>query len=90
MNRFIVVLFALFATINSDPISPSITVGITGIADSTLDSSKPFIDGSKTFVNGEIRDWAASVDEVSSPIIDASTGQRTVIGLSLFCLIFLE
>lgn len=40
----------------------------------------PFIDGSKLFINGEIVDWNGVSDDVTSPIVDASTGERIVVG----------
>merc|ERR1712139_759660 len=43
-------------------------------------AGKPFVDGNKIFVNGQISAWTGSTVDVTSPIVDSSTGQRAVIG----------
>eukprot|EP01035_Chromulina_nebulosa_P020524 gene20524-26620_t len=48
--------------------------------DGPIYSNKPYINGSKILINGEVIDWSGQSDDVTSPIIDQSTGQRTVIG----------
>jgi len=45
-----------------------------------LYSNKPYINGSKILINGEVIDWEGQSEDVTSPIIDQSTGQRTIIG----------
>lgn len=40
----------------------------------------PFVDGAFSFIGGERLAWKGDVTEVTSPIIDASTGKRAVIG----------
>uniref|UniRef100_A0A7S2KU70 Succinate-semialdehyde dehydrogenase, mitochondrial n=1 Tax=Zooxanthella nutricula TaxID=1333877 RepID=A0A7S2KU70_9DINO len=42
--------------------------------------TKPDVDGAFTFIGGERVPWAGDVTEVTSPIVDASTGKRAVIG----------
>mmetsp|Transcript_48970 Transcript_48970/g.126277 ORF Transcript_48970/g.126277 Transcript_48970/m.126277 type:complete len:544 (+) Transcript_48970:82-1713(+) len=42
--------------------------------------TKPFIDGAFKFIGGERVAWTGEVTQVTSPIIDASTGQRAEIG----------
>jgi len=42
--------------------------------------SKPDVDGAFKFVGGERLPWSGDVLDVTSPIVDQSTGQRTVIG----------
>ena len=41
---------------------------------------KPFVDGAFTFVGGARTPWTGAVSEVTSPIVDAATGARAVIG----------
>lgn len=41
---------------------------------------KPDVDGTFKFIGGQRLEWDGEVTEVTSPIIDASTGKRTVIG----------
>ena len=41
---------------------------------------KPFVDGNSTFIGGEVKPWAGEATEVTSPILDAATGKRAVIG----------
>lgn len=43
-------------------------------------ASKPFVDGNKIFVNGIISDWTGPAVDVTSPIVDTTTGQRALIG----------
>lgn len=43
-------------------------------------SSKPFIDGGVSFINGVIKKFSGELLEVTSPIIDSTTGKRAVIG----------
>jgi len=40
----------------------------------------PFVDGNKFFLNGEIRPWKGKSIDVTSPIMDGSTGRRIKIG----------
>jgi len=42
--------------------------------------TKPFVDGAFSFVGGERAAWTGDFTEVTSPIIDSSTGKRAVIG----------
>eukprot|EP01040_Poterioochromonas_malhamensis_P016333 gene16333-18516_t len=42
--------------------------------------TKPYIDGAKTFHGGVIDSYTGAYQPVTSPIIDASTGKRAVIG----------
>jgi glyceraldehyde-3-phosphate dehydrogenase (NADP+) len=41
---------------------------------------RPFIDGAKVLCGGKVTAWTGDVNTVTSPIIDASTGKRIVIG----------
>ena len=43
-------------------------------------ADKPFVDGNTIFVNGQISAWTGSTVDVTSPIVDSSTGQRALIG----------
>ena len=43
-------------------------------------NTKPYVDGSKSFFGGKILDWSGPAEDVTSPIIDTSTGKRAVIG----------
>lgn len=43
-------------------------------------ATKPDVNGAKTFIGGKISDWHGPVEAVTSPIIDATTGKRAVIG----------
>jgi glyceraldehyde-3-phosphate dehydrogenase (NADP+) len=43
-------------------------------------SKKPNVDGALVFIGGKKREWTGEVTEVTSPIIDKSTGNRAVIG----------
>lgn len=42
--------------------------------------SKPFVQGAKTFYGGIISEWTGKIERVTSPIIDATTNSRTIIG----------
>lgn len=42
--------------------------------------SKPYVNGAKTFIGGEVKDWGGASIDVTSPIIDESTGKPTIIG----------
>ena len=42
--------------------------------------AKPFVDGNVTFIGGIVKKWEGGSTEVTSPIVDASTGKRAVIG----------
>jgi len=42
--------------------------------------AKPFVDGAMTFIAGKVQPWAGELTEVTSPILDAATGKRAVIG----------
>lgn len=42
--------------------------------------TKPDVHCASTFIGGERREWTGEFVEVTSPIVDASTGQRAVIG----------
>lgn len=54
-------------------------VGITK-GDTGARPASPFVDGGKEFIGGEIRAWNGKTVDVTSPIIDETTGARTVIG----------
>ena len=41
---------------------------------------KPYVNGAKTFIGGEINDWNGKSIDVTSPIIDEKTGKPTIIG----------
>ena len=42
---------------------------------------KPYVEGGeRVFFKGKVQEWGGNSDEVTSPIIDESTGKRTVIG----------
>lgn len=43
-------------------------------------ANKPFVDGKKILYGGVIHAWTGDVVEVTSPIVDRSTNNRTVIG----------
>jgi glyceraldehyde-3-phosphate dehydrogenase (NADP+) len=43
-------------------------------------ASKPFVDGEISFFGGVIKAYTGRSQDVTSPIIDSSTGKRTVIG----------
>ena len=43
-------------------------------------ASKPSVDGRKTLVGGQVTKFAGEVVDVTSPVHDATTGQRAVIG----------
>lgn len=45
----------------------------------TIDTC-PKIDGAITYINNIVSKWHGETSEVTSPIIDASTGKRSVIG----------
>lgn len=47
--------------------------------DDAIKYQKPFIDGSITFINGEVKVWTNEIDIVTSPIIDEN-GNRIEIG----------
>lgn len=42
--------------------------------------SAPFVDGAKTFINGEVKEWTGKINDCFSPIIDPKTGSKTPIG----------
>ncbi len=42
-------------------------------------STQPFVDGNRCFINGEVKAWSGSSENVTSPILDKS-GNRVVIG----------
>lgn len=42
--------------------------------------SRPYIDGSKTFIGGEIVDFDGESANATTPIVDSTTGNRIVIG----------
>ena len=49
--------------------------------DKEIYSQKPYIDGTYSFINGDmIKHKGLNFDVITSPIIDSETGQRTVIG----------
>lgn len=60
----------------------SVSVNVNGAVEQNDSNvlARPFVDGSKTFINGEIKEWADSFDLVTSPIIDKETGERILIG----------
>lgn len=41
---------------------------------------KPDVNGAKKFLGGVVAEWSGPVEDVTSPIIDTSTGSRAVIG----------
>ncbi len=43
-------------------------------------ATKPYIDGAKFLVDGKIEEFTGSIEDVTSPILDSSTGKRIVIG----------
>jgi glyceraldehyde-3-phosphate dehydrogenase (NADP+) len=43
-------------------------------------ASKPYVDGAKVLYGGQVIDWTGEVEDVTSPILDSSTGKRIVIG----------
>eukprot|EP00418_Pyrodinium_bahamense_P090839 CAMPEP_0179049912 /NCGR_PEP_ID=MMETSP0796-20121207/20458_1 /TAXON_ID=73915 /ORGANISM="Pyrodinium bahamense, Strain pbaha01" /LENGTH=80 /DNA_ID=CAMNT_0020746405 /DNA_START=44 /DNA_END=283 /DNA_ORIENTATION=+ len=50
---------------------------------SSLDEAykaKPSVDGQFKFIGGEKLPWSGDTTEVTSPILDAETGKRAVIG----------
>lgn len=72
----VVLLIRLSASEYTCPIKPPASVSPQDEAY----GKKPFIDGSKTFIGGSIVPWSGDTETVTSPIIDTSTGERTVIG----------
>jgi glyceraldehyde-3-phosphate dehydrogenase (NADP+) len=42
--------------------------------------SRPWVDGAVTFVGGKTGPWAGASKNVTSPIVDTTTGQRIVVG----------
>ena len=40
----------------------------------------PKVDGKMTFIGGKVMPWMGEIVEVTSPIVDASTGRKAVIG----------
>lgn len=49
-------------------------------AEDPFATSRPSINGVKVFYDGNIGDYSGKSEEVTSPIIDAATGKRAVIG----------
>ena len=60
---------------------PGLSVGLssTGPGGEEYDR-KPFINGGKTFVGGVITPFGGEIIPVTSPIVDSTTNERTVIG----------
>jgi glyceraldehyde-3-phosphate dehydrogenase (NADP+) len=59
--------------------SPMAAAGSVSCEDAPY-KSKPNVDGSFLFIGGKKSEWKGEITEVTSPIIDSSTGSRTVIG----------
>jgi glyceraldehyde-3-phosphate dehydrogenase (NADP+) len=76
---FCFVLLSINSIISAEyvcPMKDPVTVGPTD----SYYSRKPFVDGMKKFFGGVIDDWKGKETIVTSPIIDSSTGERSVIG----------
>eukprot|EP00607_Mallomonas_marina_P008481 CAMPEP_0182416914 /NCGR_PEP_ID=MMETSP1167-20130531/1313_1 /TAXON_ID=2988 /ORGANISM="Mallomonas Sp, Strain CCMP3275" /LENGTH=545 /DNA_ID=CAMNT_0024590095 /DNA_START=69 /DNA_END=1706 /DNA_ORIENTATION=+ len=43
-------------------------------------NSKPFVNGAKVLLHGEVSEWSGEYQDVTSPIIDKKTSARSVIG----------
>lgn len=43
--------------------------------------TKPFVDGSKIFIGGVVSQYTGALENMTSPIIDSSTGKRAIIGV---------
>jgi hypothetical protein len=84
LNEFIVAFFVLIwssvaaaSSLNKEwtcPMLPPASVESCEI------SKCPKVNGAFTFINGEIETWPGEVSPVETPIVDASTGKRGVIG----------
>jgi len=73
----------LFLAVSGDgsytcPAAP-LTHASVGPGDPHYDS-KPFVDGAVSMIGGSVKRFDGEVVEVTSPIIDSSTGKRTVLG----------
>ena len=49
-------------------------------ASDSMWDSRPFVDGRKTCIGGVVEAWSGPSEEVTSPVFDARTGKRLVIG----------
>ena len=58
------------------PVAPPASVG----EDSPMFYTRPLVDGQRTCVGGKVRKWRGPTETVTSPIYDATTGQRAIIG----------
>lgn len=52
--------------------------------ESTAYKTRPFVDGARVLIGGEVRAWAGPCEEVVSPIFVAETGQAVAIGRQAF------
>ena len=66
--------------INSEFTCPIADSPIQIISSDAKYHSKPYVNGAKTFIGGEIKEWGGTSIDVTSPIIDESTGKPTIIG----------
>lgn len=77
----VIVLFVLVCGSASESFSCPIR---TPVAVSTTDlryQTKPNVNGARKFFGGLISDYTGNVENVTSPIIDQSTGNRAIIGV---------
>ena len=58
------------------PVAPPASVG----EDSPMFYTRPLVDGQRTCVGGKVKKWRGPTETVTSPIYDATTGQRAIIG----------
>lgn len=49
-------------------------------SDDQVWANKPFVDGGRTMIGGVIEEFPGLVEDVTSPILDSTTGQRIIIG----------
>lgn len=73
-------LSIVITTIISEHYSPIFKEPIAVSPTDKQFEEKPFIDGEITFFGGVIKAYTGRSQEVTSPIIDSSTGKRSVIG----------
>ena len=59
------------------PVKDPVAVGPSD----SMYKSKPFVDGSKIFIDGVISQYTGALENMTSPIIDSSTGKRAIIGV---------
>lgn len=77
---FLVLIISLLLNSNCQYTCPIADQPIQVVSSDIKYHSKPYVNGARTFICGEIKDWEGTSVDVTSPIIDEKTGKPTIIG----------